>query len=252
LDQKLVGINRLIHAKLSAIEQLGALKSALVKKCALRGTTNKNVLSDTGVEWFGCIPCHWNLVPIKRLFTIVSGATPKSGIEEYWNGDITWVTPADYKTADKYIVASERYLSDEGYNSCSTHLVPIGSIVITKRAPVGTVAISNIELCTSQGCLSCIPNNGVNTLYYYYLFSVMSDVFEAHASGTTFKEISAAAFGALKVPFPDAYEQKEIVDLLENRCSVYDETIRLHQRQIQSLNSLRTRLISDAITGRAC
>lgn len=250
LSWKASEINQLIRTKLDSIRHLTALKNVLIKECVLGRNYDSDEMTDTNTLWFGSMPARWEYVPIKRLFTIVSGATPKSGNDEYWDGEIAWITPSDYKTTDKFINRSERSITNAGYQSCSTHLVPPGSLVISKRAPVGTVAISGMELCTSQGCLSCIPNNKANAIYYYYLMSVITDVFEAHASGTTFKEISATTFGSIKVPCPSISEQTRIATELEESCATYDKSTALLQRQIADLVSLRNRVISDVITGK--
>ena len=120
---------------------------------------------DSGVAWIGEIPSHWEMVKLKYNFTIYAGATPKTEISDLWNGDIIWITPADYKTTDKYIMCGERTITKKGYDSCNTQIVPRDSLIFSKRAPIGTVAISGIELCTNQGCLSCVPK-GVSTTFF--------------------------------------------------------------------------------------
>ena len=99
-------------------------------------------MKDSGIEWIGMIPEKWCVKKIKNIFYVYSGATPKSGVEEYWDGDIKWITPADYKTEDKYVFGGKRCISQSGYDACGTILVDENSIVFSKRAPIGTVAIT--------------------------------------------------------------------------------------------------------------
>ena len=113
-------------------------------------------MKDSGVEWIGEIPEKWAIVSTKFLFTIISGATPESAKSENWDGNIRWITPADYKTKDVYVAVGRRNLTQMGFDSCSTNMVPTGSIIFSKRAPIGSVAINSADLCTNQGCLSCI------------------------------------------------------------------------------------------------
>ena len=61
------------------------------------------IMKDSDIDWIGIIPENWCVKKIKNVFDVYSGATPKSGVEEYWDGDIKWITPADYKTEDKYV-----------------------------------------------------------------------------------------------------------------------------------------------------
>ena len=129
-------------------------------------------MKDSGIEWIGEIPEEWSVCKIKHQFQVYSGATPKSGIDEYWDGEIIWITPADYKTEDRFVSSGKRNISDLGYSSCGTTMIPKNSIIFSKRAPIGSVAINTVDLCTNQGCLSCVKHQNVDEMYYYYFFSV--------------------------------------------------------------------------------
>lgn len=192
----------------------------------------------SGIAWMPKIPAHWETIPLKRPFRILSGATPRSSIAEYWDGDIVWITPADYKTQDKYIRKGARNITPAGYSSCSTNMILRGSIIFSKRAPIGTVAINDVELCTNQGCLSCIPLKNVSATYYYYLLSAFTDIFEAYASGSTFREISATTFGNIKLPIPPREEQEQIVRFLDWKVSAIDKLIATKEKQLSILKEL--------------
>ena len=71
-------------------------------------------LKDSGVQWIGEVPEHWEVCKIKNKFMIISGGTPKSDVESYWNGDVVWVTPADYNTEDKVIVKGKKKYNRRG------------------------------------------------------------------------------------------------------------------------------------------
>ena len=202
---------------------------------------------DSGVQWIGEIPSHWGMVKLKYDFSIYAGATPKTEIADYWDGNIVWITPADYKSEDKFISQGQRSISKKGYDSCNTQLVPKGSLVFSKRAPIGTVAISETELCTNQGCLSCVPKN-VNTLFFYYLTSVFTEEFDLLGSGATFKEISANDFSNVKLTLPPLEEQKAIAEWLDVKCGEIDRLIATQQRRIELLQELRKSIITRAVT----
>lgn len=204
-------------------------------------------MKDSGIEWIGEIPCNWVVPKIKYLFDVISGSTPSS-VEENWDGDITWITPADYNTKDKYVNMGKRNLSKMGYLSCSTYLVPLGTIVFSKRAPIGTVAITSKVLCTNQGCLSCIKKGRVSEEYYYYVLSIGTEHFELLGSGTTFKEISANNFLNCPIPFPYFEEQEKIVVFLKNKCFQIDELLWDLQRQIGILEKYKQSVITEVVT----
>lgn len=250
LDWKASDINRLIAIKRQQILSLNVLKSDIVKKLVFHGLNDSCPKMGTNFEWIGDIPRHWQMKPLKRMFKIISGATPQSGNPAYWDGDIVWITPADYKTQDKYILGGARSITEAGYSTCSTSMIPRGSIIFSKRAPVGTVAINHVDLCTNQGCLSCIPNSDVSVEYYYYLMSIFTDIFEMHASGTTFKEISATTFGNMKLPFPPLEEQEIIASTIDSRCATIDSAINGKNEQIIMLEELKNHIISNVVTGK--
>ena len=205
-------------------------------------------MKDSGIEWIGKIPVEWNVRPIKNSFSIVSGSTPNSDKAEYWDGDIAWITPADFKTIDKYTSGGSRYITKEGYNSCSTSIIPKGSIIFSKRAPIGSVVINTIDLCTNQGCLSCIKNDKTDSVFFYYIMSVYDDVFNQFGSGTTFKEISATTFSDFILPLPPLEEQKLISSFLDSKCSKIDKAIEATKASIEEYKKLRQNIITEAVT----
>lgn len=203
---------------------------------------------DSGIEWIGQIPKEWEVVTTKRLFNIVAGATPKTDNNELWDGDISWVTPADYKTEDKYVSKGRRNLSKKGMNSCATYLLPMNSIVFSKRAPIGLVAITANSLCTNQGCLGCLHNKSLNTCYYYYVMSAFTEQYELLGTGTTFKEISATKFASFPLLSPPLPEQQKIADYLDKVCGEADEMIALQEKMIQELKAYKQSVITEAVT----
>lgn len=206
---------------------------------------DKEELKFSEIEWIGQIPQHWHTKNIKYHFDVIAGATPDSKNPEYWDGDITWVTPADYRTEDKYVKHGKRSLSLAGYQACSASLTPKGSIIFSKRAPIGTVALSTTELCTNQGCLACVPKASVNSTYYYYVMSIATEEFELKGSGTTFKEISANNFLNTKLPCPSYEEQQVIANYLDDRCAKIDAVIAEAKASIEEYKELRYATISD-------
>ena len=77
-------------------------------------------MKDSGVEWIGQIPKDWSISPLKYNYEVVAGATPESSKSDYWDGDIVWITPADFKTKDVYVERGSRYITKLGFDSCST------------------------------------------------------------------------------------------------------------------------------------
>ena len=166
-------------------------------------------MKDSGIEWIGEIPADWNVKKLKHTFAISSGTTPKSDNLEYWDGDTPWVTPADYKTEDKYVYHGRKFLSEAGLNAANLQLLPVNSIIFSKRAPIGAVAITGAKLAINQGCISCVPATECDIRYYYFMLSICTEQFNLLGSGTTFKEISSKDFGNFTVPAPSVFGSRK-------------------------------------------
>lgn len=206
-------------------------------------------MKDSGIEWIGEIPLGWEISPLKYNYTIIAGATPNSTCQEYWDGNITWITPADYKTPDVYVCDSSRKITKRGLVSCSTSILPVGSIVFSKRAPIGSVAITRRELCTNQGCIGLVAKNRlVNNKYFYYVLSIYPEVFDLYGSGTTFKEISATTFASIQFPFPHVSIQDRIATFLDSKCSEIDAISADIQKEIETLEQYKCSVITEAVT----
>ena len=205
-------------------------------------------MKDSGVEWIGEIPVEWKCSKIKHHFKIGSGTTPKSDIPSYWDGDIVWITPADFKTDDVYVSEGHRNLTQEGFESSTLEIIPAGNIIFSKRAPIGQVVINSVDLCTNQGCLTAVPLDKSNVKYYRYAMSVATNQFELAGSGTTFNEISATAFGNFILPSPSVSEQKKITEYLDRKCANIDSVIIKQQVIVEKLKEYKISFVTEAVT----
>ena len=146
--------------------------NAITKRIQLKQKMNEN-LEKTAQCLFDKIYQNnesWTDGVISDLGEIVSGATPSTEIKEYFcqNG-IHWLSPKDLtSTGYKFISKGETDITEAGYKSCSTKLMPKGTVLLTSRAPVGCLGIAENEICTNQGFKSIIPNADIQTAYIYY------------------------------------------------------------------------------------
>lgn len=155
------------------------------------------------------------LFKIKDIGQVVSGATPKTGIQEYWDGAIPWVTPKEINRLDsQYLNDTERKITELGFKSASLNMLPKGSILFTSRAPIGLLAIADIEVCTNQGFKSIILNKGFYPLYIYYVLRNNVRELNDLGTGTTFKELSKTSFEKFKIPVPPFSDQIRIATVL--------------------------------------
>lgn len=237
------------NGRAAKVERL--LRGAKEEKKEIAG--NMAGYKDSGVEWIGAIPKEWKFVPLKDSFYFVAGGTPLSNVLSNWDEGVAWVTPADFKTDKMYISKGARSLSKKGYQSCNAKMLPPGSIIFSKRAPIGSVAINTVELCTNQGCIGLLnKTKNANNKYFYYILSIATQTFEALGAGVTFKEISIKNFGNVSLPLPPIHEQQRIADFLDTKCNILDRTIDAVSRQIEDLEKYKKALITKTVTKGIC
>ncbi|EXJ46047.1 type I restriction modification DNA specificity domain protein [Vibrio parahaemolyticus VPTS-2010_2] len=204
---------------------------------------------DSGVEWVGNLPVAWDLSKLKHMFSIINGSTPKSGISTYWDGNITWVTPADLSKLPNFqIGASVRTITEDGLNSCGTTIVPSGSLVLSSRAPIGSLAVTSVPLCTNQGCKSLVVRESVCVKYVYYYLSVMKEQLNLFGRGTTFLELSTDDLGNFPIPLLAQAESENIANFLDHETAKIDTLIEKQQQLIKLLKEKRQAVISHAVT----
>ena len=203
----------------------------------------------SGVEWLGEVPEHWEVLPLKREFDVVGGSTPKSDMQEYWDGDIQWITPADLSRLQSFeITKSIRTITAEGLNSCGATMVQSGSVVVSTRAPIGSLGIAGIDLCTNQGCKALVPIHQISSRFTAYFLGIATDALNIRGRGATFLEISGDELGAFKATLPPCQEQIQIATFLDHETAKLDALIAEQQRLIELLQEKRQAVISHAVT----
>jgi type I restriction enzyme, S subunit len=203
---------------------------------------------NSGVEWLGNVPRHWAVESLKRGFTVIGGSTPKSDEAAYWNGDLIWVSPADLsRLPSLYIATSARKITQAGLRSCGTTLVPPGSIVLSTRAPIGSLAIATTALCTNQGCKSLVPHKDAHSIYFAYVLLSATTPLNLRGKGTTFLELSADELAAFKGPAPPLDEQAAIAAFLDNETAKIDALIAEQEKLISLLAEKRRATISHVV-----
>src|ERR1700730_6817789 len=177
----------------------------------------------------------WPSVPIKQCARVVGGATPKSGVLGFWDGDIAWVTPKDLSDLDgKFIHDTPRKITQLGLKSCSAELLPADSVLFSSRAPIGHVAINTRPMATNQGFKSFVPGAKLDPSFLYWWLSANRSRLEHLGNGATFKEVSKAVVERIEIPLPSLAEQKRIAAILDQA----DELRRKRQLALKHIDSL--------------
>lgn len=188
-------------------------------------------------------------VKISDIGKIVSGATPKTKDVDNYGGSITWITPADLSGyTSKYISHGSRNITQKGYDSCSTHLMPRGTVLFSSRAPIGYVAIAENPICTNQGFKSIVPNDDIDSEFLYYQLQYLRKKIQEKGSGTTFKEISGKVLGETDIVVPSLEEQSRIVAHIEELFSELDKAVDTLKTTKEQLEVYRQAVLKDAFS----
>ena len=159
------------------------------------------------------LPESWMFARLKHIGEVIGGGTPKTNIDEYWDGNIPWLTPADLSGyEDMHISTGARTITELGLKSSSAQLLPENSILYSSRAPIGYIAIAANPISTNQGFKSVVPYNSTMSPYLYYCLKARTSDIVRRATGTTFKEISGSEMAETIVPLPPINEQQRIFD----------------------------------------
>lgn len=188
---------------------------------------------------------------IADIAEIINWWTPDTTIQEYWNGDIFWITPKDmWQLENIYVGETSRKITQEWVNNSSAKILPVNSVVLSSRAPIGHLAINTIPMCTNQWCKWLIPWDSLNHIYLYYFLLHSRDLLNSLWSGTTFKELSSTKLKEVEIALPPLPRQHEIVAHLDR---VFAETEVLrgeYEAQIRDLEILKQSLLQEAFAGR--
>lgn len=197
------------------------------------------------------LPSNWSWVKLGDIGDVIGGGTPSTSIEEYFDGDIAWITPADLTGfKNKYISKGRRNITEAGLKNSSARLIPKNSVLFSSRAPIGYVVISSNELCTNQGFKTIIPNKKIDSEFVYYFLKSAKQLTEKNASGTTFKEISAKNFANLPIPLPPLQEQKKIVEKIEELFSGLDNGVASLKKAKEQIRLYRQSVLASAFSGK--
>ena len=192
------------------------------------------------------IPVGWEAKAICDIAEVYNGATPSTTNERNYGGDVVWITPKDLSNQQqKFVYQGERNISKDGYDSCSTHLLPKNTILMSSRAPIGLLAIAKAELCTNQGFKSFVPKDANASTYLYYYIQTHIKQIEQLGTGTTFKEVSRDDILKFLILKPS----DEILDLWETMIVAFNDKQLEIQKENENLTKQRDELLPLLMNG---
>jgi type I restriction enzyme S subunit len=217
--------------------ELDTIQSAIDNKKQQLSLLDEAVKSEF-VEMFGELdlsPQRTDWTELKNITTIFTGTTPSTTDEENWNGDVLWITPAEMTSDSFYIYDTERKITSKGQKSKSLSLMPVNTVLLSTRAPIGKVGIAGTQMTCNQGFKNFYCKEDVlNPIYLYFLFKSNTDYLNSKGTGTTFKELSKSAAEKIKVPVPSLELQNKFAAFVQQ----IDKSKFVVKKQIADLQEL--------------
>lgn len=188
----------------------------------------------------------WDETTIGNIVEIKGGSTPSTKQPELWNGDIYWTSPRDIANLNSiFLFSTERTISEKGLAKISSGLLPKGTLLLSSRAPIGYLAITEIELAINQGYIAILHNNNIPNYYMFLWCKCNMETIKAAGNGSVFQEISKSVFRSLPFRLPPLDLMKKFQQIIEPLF----QKIRLNQQQIQTLEKLRDTLLPKLMSG---
>lgn len=252
LDEKCGKIDRYIEKQQQVIEKLKAYKQSVITEAVTKGLDPDAPMKDSGIEWIGMIPVHWETPEIKYLVRIASGGTPDRNHPEYWNGNIPWIKTGELQ--NDIIISAEEYITDEGLNNSSAQIFDVDTILVAmygQGKTRGMTGLLKIPASTNQACAGLtVSSPSIHIQYLWQCLIGAYDAIRAEAAGSGQPNLSATLIGNFHVALPPIEEQDKIVDHIKNRTAEISSAIEKADSLLNKLIEYKKSLIYEAVTGK--
>lgn len=252
LDRKTAEIDELIADKKRLLELYEEEKTAIINQAVTKGINPDAPMKDSGIEWLGEIPEHWETVNLKWVSKIYSGGTPSKNNEDFWqNGTIPWLNSG---TVNQFFITEpSEYITEEALNSSSAKWIPENSIVIAlagQGKTKGMAAQVMFECTCNQSMGVIVPNDRIDNRFLLYYLTRNYQNIRNLGGGDKRDGINLEMVGGIPLPVIPLSEQAEIANHIENYFSRLDAKKAKTEKLIELLTEYRTALISEVVTGK--
>lgn len=250
LDEKCGSIDKIIATQEKRVALLNELKQSVISEAVTRGINPDASLKDTGIEWIGQIPEHWEVMPLKRTGSFGNGLTYSP--DDICDEDGILVLRSSNIQNDKLCFEDNVYVKD-----CSDSLMVIpGDIIICSRngsaSLVGKCAMVENELYATFGAfmMRYRPRRNANKKFAYYMLQAALKLHKGLYSTTTINQLTNAVINQITVSYPPLSEQEAIAKYLDEKCGRFDILISKANREIELLKEYKQSIITEAVTGK--
>lgn len=255
LEHETAKIDTLIEKQQQLIQLLKEKRQAVISHAVTKGLNPNAPMKDSGVEWLGEVPAHWELVPLKHLCNFSGGGTPSKDNLSYWTGgEIPWVSPKDMKSF--WLNETQDKLTEKAVKESSTNYVDEGCLLMVVRSGILQrtipIAINTVRVTLNQDMKALSFNSRMVVEYAanYILGNVDSLLLEWLKDGATVESIEHEYLANSLFPVPPVKEQIKINQDIKDRMATFQNLEDRATEGIKLLQERRTALISAAVTGK--
>lgn len=253
LDRKTAELDELIADKKRLLELYEEEKTTIINQAVTKGINPEVKMKDSGIEWLGEIPEHWEVKKLKIIARVQTGRTPKiqnSHLDYFENGHLNWFTPADFDK-NKELIESRRKIIKNAIEDNEVELFPAYSIyLVSIGATLGKVSFFRECASANQQINIITFNEGFNPLFGYYFLVGNKEMITLEADYTTLPILNQSKTKILLFAIPPLSEQQAIVQFIEKENTRIDAKIVETLHATSLLNEYRTALISEVVTGK--
>lgn len=251
LDHETARIDALIEEQQRLIELLKEKRQAVISHAVTKGLDPTAPRKDSGVEWLGEVPQHWQVGALGYFAGIDTGATPDRGNPEYWGGDIPWIKTGEVNYEN--ISQAEEHITREGVKNSAAKVAPKGTLLMAmygQGVTRGRVAILDIEAAYNQACAGIFVDGRIRVEYLRLFFIAAYPYIRDGGNETSQMNLSSGLIAKIKITVPSISEQISVEHFLNAEMARFNSLINEAGLLANHLQERRSALISAAVTGK--
>lgn len=254
LERETTRIDTLIDEKGRLTDSLREYRHATISEVVTQGLDAAVRKKPSGVPWLGNMPAHWTIEKLKFFVRFVGGGTPSKDNDDYWDGDIPWVSPKDMKRPR--IDDTEDKITEEAVGSSACTMIASGAVLVVVRSGILQhtipIAVNDVPVAVNQDMKALIPNERMQSSFLaYQIQGCQRELREDWVKqGATVESIEQQRMADSRFAIPPLDEQDAIASYLDRETGRIDKLIEHVQDEIKLLYELRAATITDAVTGK--
>ena len=205
---------------------------------------------DSGVEWIGKIPSHWEVASISLFTSSRSGGTPDRNKKEYWeNGTIPWMSSGEVNK--EFVYDTEEYITPLGSSCSSSKVIQKDSVMVALNGQgktKGMAAVLKIDAACNQSLCAFSCDKRLYYMFLFYNFKAMYKYLRSQTGDETREGLAASFVKKQKISIPPISEQQSIANYLERTCNTIGKAIATQEKRVELLKELRQNIITQAVT----